>query len=63
MNVAHLKQMIKNKKGYVSKRLKCEYCEKKFNKKETFEKHWKENHEMGSRINEELGGNLQENSK
>ena len=29
----------KNKSQYVPKRIKCEECEKKFNKKETFEKH------------------------
>ena len=28
-------------KTYISKRLKCEYCDKKFNKIETFEKHKK----------------------
>ena len=58
-----MKQMNKNKKGYVSKRLKCKYCEKKFNKQETFDKHVKEIHKIGSIINEDIGINLQENSK
>ena len=32
----------KDKTQYVSKRIKCEECGKKFNKKETFEKHRKQ---------------------
>ena len=32
----------KNKKHNVSKRIKCEECGKRFNKKETFEKHKKQ---------------------
>ena len=50
-----------NKKGYVSKRLKCEYCEKKFNKKDTFDKHVNENHKISSslRISQELELNVQ----
>ena len=34
-----VKETKVKKKPYVQKRLKCEYCDKKFNKKERYEKH------------------------
>ena len=33
---------MNNKSQYVSKRIKCEICQRKFNKKETFENHKKQ---------------------
>ena len=34
------------KKIVVSKRKKCEYCEKQFNKEETYKKHMKTSHKV-----------------
>ena len=47
-NKAHSKGGKQNKK-YVQKRKKCELCEKKFNKSETFDKHMRQVH--GSKTN------------
>ena len=49
INTIHVqsKNMLKdkeNKSGTSSKRIHCTYCDKKFNKKETFEKHMKTFH-------------------
>ena len=46
--------MIKNNKKYVSKRIKCDNCEKKFNKTETFEKHMKQVHGSKSQSQSEM---------
>ena len=43
---------IMGKKSYVSKRIKCELCQAKFNKKETHLKHMKEVHAGIPRIEE-----------
>ena len=45
---------IMGKKSYVSKRIKCEFCQAKFNKKETHLSHMKEVH-AGIPRNEENG--------
>ena len=38
-------ELIHDKKNkYVTKRIQCQYCEKKFNKKETFKTHMKKFH-------------------
>ena len=39
-----VKETKVKKKPYVHKRLKCEYCDKKFNKKERYEKHMESVH-------------------
>ena len=40
------------KKAYVHKRIKCEKCDKKFNKKETFKKHMESVHNEKLQIEE-----------
>ena len=37
-------EFIPDKKKYVTKRIQCQKCEKKFNKKETFNTHMKKYH-------------------
>ena len=44
-------QTVEGKQGYKSKRRKCEFCDKKFNKRETFNKHQKEAHQITENIN------------
>ena len=39
INTDHTAKAKNNKSQYVPKRIKCQECERKFNKKETFEKH------------------------
>ena len=36
------------RKKYTSKRIKCDICDKRFNKRETFQKHMKQIHESTS---------------
>ena len=43
-------QRTESKKTYKSKRIKCDHCDKKFNKKETFIKHLKEAHQEISKL-------------
>ena len=54
---------ISGKKTYVSKRIKCELCQAKFNKKETHSKHMKEVHSRISRTEENRIDNLNSNIK
>ena len=42
-----------HRKGYVPKRKKCELCDKKFNKNETFKKHMKEVHNTEENLTQE----------
>ena len=43
----------KKKQTYIPKRIKCENCEKQFNKNETYQKHVKKMHDsiLGSKSN------------
>ena len=45
---------ITGKKAYVSKRIACELCQRKFNKKETYSKHLKQAHGETSRNEENI---------
>ena len=45
------------KKKYVSKRIKCEYCEKQFNKNETHRKHIETVHKANVISHAESGSN------
>ena len=49
MNIKKYQESAHGKKGkpkYVSKRIQCEKCEKKFNKNETFKTHMKKVHKI-----------------
>ena len=39
-----MSHIVKQKKKYISKRITCELCNKKFNKEETYTKHKKLDH-------------------
>ena len=52
-NLMRHKESTHEKKGkYKSKRIQCEKCEKRFNKKETFKTHMKKIHNINVRSNE-----------
>ena len=40
----HNENVHMNKTVYISKRRKCQHCEKRFNKEETYDKHMKNEH-------------------
>ena len=42
-----------HRNGYVPRRKKCEHCDKKFNKNETFMKHMREDHKMETYVTQE----------
>ena len=52
---------MKKTKSYEPKRIKCELCIKKFNKKETFNKHMKEAHKMSEDRSGGEGSKIVEN--
>ena len=52
-----------HKSGYVYKRVKCDPCGKKFNKKENFKKHLDEVHKGIENNTQESTSNIQENRK
>ena len=51
----------KDKKQYTSKRIKCNLCDKKFNKRDTFDKHLKTTHGENENSNEKshISSNIQ----
>ena len=51
--IATNSQTNKIKKSYVQKRIKCEECDKKFNRNDTFKKHMESTHkQIGTQTNE-----------